>query len=518
MPYQNRRSTYTTFILVFVIIKVVLNLFAISHFGFQRDELLHLALGDHLDWGYKEVPPFIAVLAKVTTVVFGSSVFAARIFSTICAGLIVWLVGLVTVELGGKMFAITLACLSFIFAPAFVASDYLFQPVVFDQLWWILAVWLIIKYINHHSVKYLYILGAVIGIGLLTKYTMGFFAIALILGLLLTKQRKLLLNRHVLGAAAVALLIFLPNLIWQVQHHLPIITHMKTLQKNQLNYIKPGDFIMQQISVNGIALFLWLIGFGFLLFSFKLRKFQFLAFAYVLIFIFLMEMSGKNYYIFGAYPMLFAAGGYAFERWINVKHTVLRALVVCLFTLPNLVMFPMLLPVLPLKPTLTFFDFVNKHTHFMKFITVWEDRKNHATSQDYGDMLGWDELTQKVAKVYYSLPPEQRKNTQIFADNYGEAGALHHFGKQYNLPETASLGSSFTLWAPDNLDAKYIIYVDDWGGKNIARLSPVLVSYKKVGEIENPLAVEKGTGIYFIETKPQLNIGYKKELAQKRME
>src|ERR1700761_59277 len=159
MPYQNRRSSYSTFILIFVAIKVGLNLLAISHFGFHRDELLHLVLADHLDWGYKEVPPFIALLAKISSLLFGNSVFAARIFPTICSGLLVWFTGLITVELGGKKFAITLACLALIFSPAFAASGYLFQPVIFDQLWWVFAVWLLAKYCNTSSVKYLYLLG-----------------------------------------------------------------------------------------------------------------------------------------------------------------------------------------------------------------------------------------------------------------------------------------------------------------------------------------------------------------------
>jgi hypothetical protein len=518
MPYQNRRSTYTSFIVVFVSLKIILNLFALSHYGFQRDELLHLALGDHLDWGFKEVPPFIALLAKVTTTIFGNSVFASRIFATLAAGLIVWLVGLITVELGGKKFAITLACLSFIFAPAFVASDYLFQPVIFDQLWWVLTVWLVIRYINYNTVKYLYFLGVVIGLGLLTKYTMAFFAIALILGLLFTKQRKLLGNRHVWGATAVAFLLFLPNIIWQFQHHLPIITHMKTLQKNQLNYIKPGDFISQQIAVNGIALFLWLTGFGFLLFSHKLRKFQFMAFAFVLTFVFLLEMSGKNYYLFGAYPMLFAAGGYGFERWIKSKHKVLRTLVVIVFTLPNLLLFPMLLPVLPLNTTLAWFRFVDEKTNIFRFAVTWEDQKVHPLTQDYADMLGWEELTQKVAEVYYGLTPEQRKVTQIFADNYGEAAAIHHFGKQYNLPEVISLSSSFSLWAPNELNARYIIYVDDDNGKKIKKFAPVTDSCRKLNEVDNGLAREKGTAILLlVNPKPGLNILYKKKLAADRL-
>src|SRR5471030_2087747 len=159
MPYQNRRSSYLSFILIFVFIKIGLNLLAMAHFGFHRDEFLHLVLADHLDWGYKEVPPFIALLAKISLSIFGDSVFAARVFPTIFGGLIVWLTGLITVELGGRRFAIALACLALIFSPAFAASDYLFQPVVFDQLWWVLTVYLLLKYLNNSSPKYIYLLG-----------------------------------------------------------------------------------------------------------------------------------------------------------------------------------------------------------------------------------------------------------------------------------------------------------------------------------------------------------------------
>ncbi len=490
---------------------------AMSHFGFQRDELLHLALGDHLDWGFKEVPPFIALLAKITTTVFGDSVFAARIFSTLFSGLIIWFTGQIVVELGGKKFAITLACLALIFSPAFAASGYLFQPVVFDQLWWVLTVYLLLRYINTSLPIYLYLLGAVIGMGLLTKYTMAFFAIALILGLLITKQRKILWNRHVLIAALIALVLFLPNIIWQFQHHLPVVTHMKNLQSQQLDYIKPSDFISQQLMVNGIALLVWLTGFGFLLFSPRLRKFQFLGFAFILIFIFLLKMSGKDYYIFGAYPMLFATGGYGIERWLKAKGYVFRTAVVMLVTIPNLLLFPLVLPIFSLDQTLASFRFADKYLHFAP---RWEDQKTHPLTQDYADMFGWDEMTEKVAKAYHSLTPEQQRHTQIYADNYGEAGAIHHFGKKYNLPDVASLNSSFTLWAPDSLNANYIIYVDDKDGGNIKTFASWLGSYTKIGEVESPYAREKGTGVFLlINPKPAaLNDRYKKELARKRLE
>ncbi|MDO3643441.1 glycosyltransferase family 39 protein [Mucilaginibacter sp. L3T2-6] len=492
---------------------------AISHFGFHRDELLHLVLADHLDWGYKEVPPFIALLAKSTFMLFGHSVFAARIFPTIAGGLIVWLTGLITVELGGRRFAIALACLALIFSPAFAASDYLFQPVVFDQLWWVMAVWLLVKYCNTSSVKYLYILGMVIGVGMLTKYTMAFFTFALIIGLVFSKNRKLLINRHIIGAALLALFIFLPNLIWQFTHHLPVITHMKTLQEQQLDYNKPSDFIKQTLLDNGIALFVWLTGFMFLLFSFRLHKFQFIAVAFVLIFGFLLVMHGKPYYLFGAFPMLFAAGGFGFERWLKTSGYASRMAVITLFTIPNLIFFPMALPIFSINQTLAAIKFLNEKIPMTKFATTWEDHKQHPLTQNYADMFGWDTMTALAAKAWNELTPEQQKQTQIYADNYGDAGAVHHFGKQYNLPEVISLNSSFTLWAPDSLNAKYIIYVDDQGGKNIESFSSALESYRKIGEVDNPLAREYGTAVFLlVNPKAPLKERYAKELARKRLE
>lgn len=510
---NSKRYNYNAFILIFAGIKIVLNLFAIAHFGFHRDELLHLVLADHLDWGYKEVPPLIAVLAYITIHFLGTSLFAARILTTLCGGLIVWLTGQIAVELGGRRFAIALACLALIFAPAFAASEYLFQPVVFDQFWWVLTVWLLLKYINTQHIKYLYWLGAAIGFGMLTKYTMAFFTFALLLSLLVSKQRRVLFNKHAIGAAGLALLIFIPNIIWQFAHHLPFITHMKTLQAEQLDYNTPSQFIISQLLNNGIALFVWLAGFLFLLFSFRLRRFQFLAFAYILIFIFLLMMNGKSYYLFGAYPMLFAAGGYAFERLLKSARPVFRMAMAALFVLPNLLLLPVVLPILPINQTLAWFRAAS-HLRSMRSTVTWEDHKQHATTQDYADMFGWEEMAKKAADAYHQLTPQQQKQTVIFAGNYGEAAALHHFAKKYNIPDAVSLNSSFTLWAPDNLNSmKYMIYIDEKADE----LIPAFGSARKIGEVEEPLAREKGTGIYlYTDPKPYLHQRYEAELAKKR--
>lgn len=514
MPGRKSDNTnYSGFILLLVALKIILNLFAMPHFGFQRDELLHLALGDHLGWGYKEVPPFIALLAKISTHFFGDSVFDTRIFSTIASGLLIWYTARTVIELGGRKFAIALTCLALIFSPAFAASGYLFQPVIFDQLWWVISAYLLIRYLDTSSYRYVYLLGIVIGIGMLTKYSMAFFAIALLMGVLLSKQRKMLWNKHIAWTVLIAFLIFLPNLVWQFNHHLPVVTHMKTLRSTQLDYIKPSDFIKQQMLVNGIALFVWLAGLIALLFSPSLSRFRFLAFAYILVFIFLLEMSGKVYYIFGAYPMLFAAGGFTFERWIKPKHVALRTATLLFSILPNLVLLPLALPLLPLNQTLSSF-------RTLHIAPKWEDQKEHPLTQDYADMFGWDEMAWKVAVIYHSLTPDQQKHTQIYADNYGEAGAIHHWRKKYGLPDVACLNSSFTLWTPDSLNARYIIYVDDDGGNNVTKkLAPFVEKYKKLGEIESPYAREKGTSIFLlVNPSPKLDALYRKELAEKRLE
>jgi hypothetical protein len=187
--------------------------------------------------------------------------------------------------------------------------------------------------------------------------------------------------------------------------------------------------------------------------------------------------------------------------------------VLLVLILPNLVLLPLALPLLSFDQTLAAFKLVH-------IAPTWEDQKQHPLSQDYADMFGWDEMAEKVVIIYNSLSPEQRKHTQIYADNYGEAGAVYHYGKRYRLPEVASLNSSFTLWAPDSLNATYIIYVDDKGGGNvIKRLSPYIEKYVKLGEVKSPFAREKGTAIFLlINPKPGLNDIYSKELARKRLE
>jgi len=311
-------------------------------------------------------------------------------------------------------------------------------------------------------------------------------------------------------------MLFLPNFIWQFQHHFPVITHMKMLQKEQLNYISPGNFIKQQLTVNGVAIFVWLTGFIYLLFSTQLQKFRFLTFAYLFIFIFLLKMNGKNYYLFGAYPMLFAAGGFGFEQLIKAQYYALRTSVVALFTLPNLVLLPLLLPVLSLNQTLAVIKFDSQNIPAMRFAVTWEDQKQHPLTQDYADMFGWEEMVAGTAKIYNTLSAEEKIHTTIIADNYGEAGAFERFGAKYHLPAVVCLNSSFALWAPENLSAKILIYVSD--DKDVSDLKTVIGSSKLMYEVTNPLAREADTGVFLLKDVDSVGLNkiYRHDLLQTR--
>lgn len=357
MSFYRRNRKEFTFILFFTLIKLVLHLSANNNFGFHRDELLYMALGEHLDWGYKEVPPFIAGISWLSAHTFGDSVFATRVLSSLFGALIVFLTGLSVIALNGKRFAIAIACLGIIISPAFLGSGYLFQPVVFDQFFWVLAAYLIISFIKTHQNQNLYALGFTAGIGMLNKYTMAFYIAALLIALLLTPQRKVFLNKAWLGATAIALLIILPNLIWQITHDLPVIKHMNELKETQLNYLNPIDFILQQLLVHATASIIWLTGFVYLFFSRTLKQYRFLALAYIIVILLLLFLQGKSYYSFGAYPVLFAVGGIAVSKLFSRLYSGLKYSAWALILLPSLLILPMVIPILPFNTTLQFFRF-----------------------------------------------------------------------------------------------------------------------------------------------------------------
>ncbi|WP_367865932.1 glycosyltransferase family 39 protein [Pedobacter sp. WC2423] len=510
MRFNSTPQTTTLLIYLFALISLTLHLIGLNNYGIGRDEFLHIALGNHPAAGYMEVPPFIAWIAKFSITFFGDSAFAIRIIPATFAALTILTAGFIVKEIGGRNFAITINGLALCLSPAFLASGYLLQPVVFDQFWWVLTYFLLIKYTFTRQSKYLLFLGPVIGLGLLTKYAILFVIIAIIAGLLLTAQRKLLVKKQLYMAVFIALLIFLPNIIWQYLHHWPVLTHMKELTATQLVHNTAIGFIKAQLISNGTAVLLWIPGLLLLLFHKKMANLRWMGFSYFLLLALLIYFKGKPYYAFGVYPVLFALSAYGIELVTQRTNTSLKYVIAFLVLLPNAVFMPMFIPILPIDRAVVYF----KSLHMDDFL-YWEDGKKHQTTQDYGDMFGWEEMTAITAKAYAMIPENQRNSTTIFVENYGEAGAIDHLGKKYKLPPVVSLSSSFTLWAPERIPYQCIIYVDDKG--QVEKIKPAYAKAELIGTVTNKLSREYETKIWLLTgAKVDINPVYQSALKEKR--
>lgn len=512
MSFYRRRPKEFRLILFITIIKFLLHLTANSNFGFHRDELLYIALGQHLGWGYMEVPPFIAGVSKLSITLLGDSVFATRLIPSLFSSLIIYLTGLMVLTMGGNRFAVAVACVAMLISPAFLASGYLLQPVVFDQFFWVLSAYLMARVIQKKHVQGMYWLGIAVGAGMLVKYTMVLFIVALVAGMLFTAQRKLLFKSVWFITAGVAFAIFLPNLLWQISHGFPLLKHMAELRETQLENIDPFDFLIQLLLIHASAILVWLPGFIYLFYTANNKPFKFLAYAFVLVIVLLFIMKGKVYYSFGAFPMLFAAGGVAWQK-ISEKYKLrFKPVLFALIVLPALIFIPVAVPVLSFNSTLKFFDFISTGMS-ISFPLKWEDQKYHATTQDYADMKGWTEMARLVNTAYKLVPLKDRSATSIIAGNYGMAGAIDHLGKRYNLPGVVCLNSSYALWSPQKINTKYIIYVDD---EDIRQFSGFYKTIKKIGEVENPFAREKGTMVHLLSDPiKDINVIYQKERLEK---
>lgn len=475
-------------ILALAVFKFILPFFLQSSaYGPHRDELLYLAEGQHMAWGFMEVPPLLSVFAWLIHIC-GDGMFWIKFWPSLFGALTFILVARTIVSLGGKSFALLLGFLPFI-TGTYLRTHFLFQPNFLEIFFWTMIAWSIISFVQTQQTKWLYIFGMGAGLGLLSKYSVSFFLLSILIGLLLTRQRKIFLNKHLYLAGLLAFIIFLPNLLWQYKYHFPVIFHMKELQETQLQYISPMGFLVDQLLMNLPCLFIWITGLLFVSFSRKKNQYRFVGWAYLAVIALLFLGHGKNYYALGAYPILFAFGAYQLEQLTAVRFRFIRYAVVLMAAVIGFVFIPLALPVYEPKTLAAFYE----KNHMEKTGALkWEDLKNHPLPQDFADMLGWEEMAQKMAAAYNTLDSNEKKSVLVFSDNYGQAGAINYFSHQYKIPEAYSDNASFLYWMPPKLDFDNIVLLTD--DENEMQ-HPFIKNFKSavlVDSITTPYARERG--------------------------
>lgn len=435
-------------ILCLAFLKFILPLFQQDpQFELQRDEFLYYQQGLHPDLGYLENPPLLSYLGAISSW-FGGSESWIKFWPCLFGAATVVVTCLIAAELGGKLFAQFLAALG-VSTGAFVRVHYLFQPNFLDIFFWTLALYFVIRFIQTKDHRFIFYLMVSLALGWWSKYSIFFIGMAILLGFVLSAHRSVLIKKQSWLALLLGLVIVLPNLFWQYNHNWPLLTHMKELKETQLRFIKKSDFIIDQFMMLMPALVLWLSGVVWLL---RQAAWRILPIIYFSVIMFLLFGSGKGYYALGVYPMLIAAGAVCWER-ITGKRIWIRYVFTTIIVFLNWLIMPMLLPIW--KP--------GKLEAFYKKIGIehkWEDQQNHSLPQDYADMLGWKELTQKLERFYTTLPAAAKENTIILGRHYGHAGAIKFYTKDRQLAEkTYTDVGSFLLWIPDSIQFRNIILI-----------------------------------------------------------
>lgn len=464
------------------LIKTAIHLYADRFYGYFVDELYFIACSKHLAAGYVDQPPLIAFIVRLERMLFGDSLQAIRFLPALAGGATVLLAGWMARELGGKRFAQGMAALATLMCTGYFAFDHYVSMNAFEPLFWMGAAAVVIRIVKTGNQKLWLWFGVIAGFGLENKHSMLFFGFGTLVGLLLSEHRKMLLKPWIRVGAALALLIFLPNLIWNIEHHWPffeLLANIKRSGRNvQLTYLQ---FLRQQIElVMPASAVLWIGGLVWLLVWRAARPFRLLATTYLVILVCMLKLDGRAYYMLPAYPMLFAAGGVALEtwlvhRWLRWLKPTYAAAVIAVGAIGA----PMAVPVLPAPLFIKYIDAMHMTPPRI------ENHKMGPLPQFYADMYGWEEMTAVVAKAYNALPAEERAQTAIFGGNFGQAGAIDLFGKKYGLPDAIGNHQNYWYWGPREYSGDSILVM----GASREELEPFWKEVVPVGHVYHPYAM-----------------------------
>jgi hypothetical protein len=488
-----QREWHITLVFILAILNVALHLYFSKNLEYHRDELLYFSLGMHPAFGYATVPPVIGWIAWLMQSLFGSSVFAVRLFPALMSGVMVILISAIAKELGGSVYARILAAVGIMVSVFGLRTFFLFMPVHIDMMFWTLLFYLIIRYINTSSDKYLVLIGITAGLALLNKYLIGLLLLIVLIIVPFTRYRIIFKNKKLFLGLLAGILIFLPNLIWQIINGLPVINHLGELAKTQLVNVNKTSFLVDQVASPGAASILTIAGIIYLFINKEARKYRFLGLVVISVIVTLILLQGKSYYTQGVFPFLIAAGAVSWGKILKTKLS--RLLMVFFILIITWPIIPIGIPVYKKEKLVEYFNYL-KTKYGMDFMCRFEDNSIHSLPQDYADMIGWEELTAIAAKAWDKIP--DKKSAFIYGENYGQAGAITIIGKKYHLPEAVCFSESFMYWIPQRFvpDIKSMVYINDEPGEDVRQLFGKIT---KVGSISDPDAREFGTAVYLCE-------------------
>lgn len=438
-----------------------------GQYGFHRDEWQFLSDAQHLDWGFVPYPPLTVVLQAFGLKMFGLSLMGLRLFSVIAQSVVILAAGLMARDLGGGRLAQVFAALAVALSPLPMFQATQFQYSSFDLLWWVLIAWCVIRLLRDDEPRWWLAIGAIAGLGLQTKYSIAFMLAGMFVGVLLTDARKYLRSGWFWGGGLLAFVVFLPNLLWLIQHDFISYRFLQSIHARDIRAGRADGFVRDQFLLNAnlFAAPVWLAG----LYAYaRERRYRMLAWMYGVPVALFMLAQGRFYYACGIYPMVLAMGAVVAERWLLGLSQAWRVSIAALaFAGTIAVGTYAAMCIVPIAPSGPLRDFALSHNNELR------------------EQIGWDELVAQVAAIRDSLPTDQRTNLGIAVGNYGEYGAILLLGKRYHLPEPiTTVNSGWLRGYPETPPHAFIVL-----GNSPARAAALFTNCRVAGRSTNALGV-----------------------------
>ncbi|WP_316800465.1 ArnT family glycosyltransferase [Pedobacter frigidisoli] len=443
-----------------------IHIIGLGEYGFHADELYYIELGKHFEWGYPDISPFVTWVARISEYCFGSSTYGFRILPCFISALTVMLTGYITYYLGGGKLAIIIACSTIICSPAYLATSYLLQPVVFDVFFWTLLTFSIVAYEKTKLQKYLYLAAFALGLGLLNKYSILLYSGLLSFTFFTISFRQFrAVFAKLIRPLLLLMLLITPNLIWQLIHGFPAFHYVYSVGSSMLSFDIP-DYLFQLFFFHGAGVAVWSAGFLLLLFNKKTEeRGRIWCASFLLLMVLLALLKGKLYYGLGIFPIFFAAGGQCWEILLNRLKKPLGIVFVGMLYLFAVLSLPVVIPVFPVEVCKIYIQHMVKYTRFSRPLR-YEDGKTGDIPQFFADMTGWKQFAGAVLEISNSFPCAKGE-LSILTEDYAIAGALKYYGKAA-MPPVISAHNSFLLYSPETLQAHTVLY--------LTRMSPQKVS------------------------------------------
>jgi hypothetical protein len=471
----------TAIVLYFALARMALYCLAGPHYGYFRDELYYLACGEHPAWGYVDQPPLIAWIAWLLEHTIGTSLWALRMLPALAGAGTIVLAGELARQLGGRRWAMFLASLAALMAPILLAFSHIFTMNAFDPLLWTGIACLVAQIAKTGREPLWIFVGGLAGITILNKYGVVFWLSGLMLGVCMTPLRESLRQRWFWIGCAVAAVIALPNFLWQWHNQFPFLQLMHNVRASGRDVtLAPLPFLAAQAQMLGYAAALLVPAALLFFFSKKGRPFRALGWAYLIFLAVMMALRGKMYYLAPVYPMVFAAGAVWVEGatqrrfWVWAKPT----LAVAIATIGGIYA-PTILPILSVPNFLAY-----KHALGIEQ-QRFENQPQGVLPQLYADMFGWEEIAQQVGAYYRTLSPEEQRKTAIFANNYGDGGAIDFYGPRYGLPKAIGNHQNYWIWGPRDYTGESLIVLGEGHERNMKEHCK---SYSIIGDTKDPLS------------------------------